>query len=300
MNLDVTGSDVRSVMVGLTAAIRAAGIGDSARLDAELLLGKVTGLGRVQLRVQDELELTDAQLAELQQLAERRLAGEPVAYLLGTAWFYGREFAVDHRVLIPRPETEGLVELALEYLDLRSVRGLEAAPRVIDACTGSGCVAVTVALERAGAEVFATDISEDALEVAHANAAALGARVELRAGDLLDPVAEVGPVDVIVANPPYVEGIDAAGLEGAVRDHEPHVALFVPNDEEVAAFYGRLAAEAMALLAPGGLLAVEHGQGQRELVRAAFAAAGFGSIDVRDDLAGIDRIVLGLRPVEVA
>ncbi|MCW2955450.1 MAG: Modification methylase HemK [Thermoleophilia bacterium] len=284
-------TQLRGVLQAAMRAIGDAAVGDTSRLDAELLVGHVLGLDRVQLRVQDDRLLTPDEVDRLEGLVVRRVAGEPIAYLLGSAWFYGHEFAVDRRVLVPRPETEALVELALAHVDTLDVEHAI----VVDACTGSGCVGISVALERPRVEVHCTDISTDALDVARVNAEALGATVQLHTGNLLDPLADVAPVHVVVANPPYVEGADAAGLEPAVRDHEPHVALFVPG-EGVAEFYSLLAAGARAVLVPGGLFAVEHGQGQRAMVAGALEAAGFVDVDGRDDLAGIDRIVLGHAP----
>lgn len=274
-----------------TVAIDGAGVGDTPRLDAELLVGHVAELDRVGLRVHGDRTLEPEAWRRLDELLGRRIAGEPVAYLLGTAWFYGREFEVDRRVLVPRPETELLVELALTHFADHATSAT-----FVDACTGSGCVAISIAAELDGrARVIATDISEDALDVARANATRHKVDVEFRAGDLLEPVADLRRVGVVVANPPYVEGVDATGLEAGVRDHEPHVALFVPGGEDVASFYGRLAAQALELLEPGGMLAVEHGEGQRSTVASAMRGAGLVDVEGRDDLAGIDRVVIGYR-----
>lgn len=272
-------------------AIEAAGVGATPRLDAELLVGHVAELDRVGLRVHSDRELGPDRWRTLDELVGRRLRGEPVAYLLGTAWFYGREFEVDERVLVPRPETELLVEQALEHFAERATSNV-----FVDACTGSGCVAVTIAAELGQrARVIGTDISQDALDVAEANARRHAVDLDLRVGDLLAPVTNERRVAVVTANPPYVDGVDAEGLEQAVRDHEPHVALFVP-EEGVEAFYGRLASEALGVLEPGGLLVVEHGEGQRELVVRTFEAAGLVDVHGIDDLAGIDRVVVGYRP----
>ncbi|MCB0878066.1 MAG: peptide chain release factor N(5)-glutamine methyltransferase [Thermoleophilia bacterium] len=276
----------------VAAAILDAGVGDTARLDAELLVGHVTGLDRVGLRVESERVLEPEAWQRLDELVGRRVSGEPIAYLLGSAWFYGREFTVDRRVLVPRPETELLVELALEHFADHATSST-----FVDACTGSGCVAVSIAAELDGrAAVHATDLSRDALDVAAINAARHGVDVQLHEGDLLEPVGELRRVAAIVANPPYVEGVDAAGLEPGVRDHEPHVALLLPEGTDARSFYGRLAQQALPLLEPGGLLAVEHGQGQRTMVAAALHDAGYEAIEGHDDLAGIDRVVVGYRP----
>ena len=273
-----------------THAIAQAAVGDTPRLDAELLVGHVAGLDRVGLRVHDERVLEPAAWQCLDELVGRRVSGEPIAYLLGSAWFYGREFLVDQRVLVPRPETELLVELALTHFVEHATNGT-----FVDACTGSGCVAISIAADLGPrASVRGTDISADALDVARLNAQRHGVNVAFVQGDLLEPLDGTGPVGVIVANPPYVDGVDADGLEAGVRDHEPHVALFTP-DGGVDAFYERLARQALALLEPGGLLAVEHGQGQRALVAAAFERAGFSDPVGIDDLSGIDRVVSARR-----
>lgn len=274
----------------VTAAVEQARVGDTPRLDAELLVGHVAQLDRVGLRVESERELEPEQWRALDALVKRRCGGEPVAYLLGTAWFYGREFEVDRRVLVPRPETELLVEQALEHFAERATSAT-----FIDACTGSGCVAVTIAAELGErARVVATDISEDALDVARANAARHGVDVDFRHGDLLEPAVELQRVAAVVANPPYVDGEEDHGLDASVRDHEPHVALFAP-DGGIDVFYERLATQALGVLEPGGLLAVEHGIGQRTRVTAALHRAGFTDVQGIDDLAGIDRVVVGYR-----
>jgi release factor glutamine methyltransferase len=142
--------------------------------------------------------------------------------------------------------------------------------------------------------VVATDISAPALEVAEANARRQAVQIELRRGDLLEPALDLVNVAAVVANPPYVEGVEADGLQEGVRRYEPHVALFVP-DGGVTDLYERLARQALTILEPGGLVAVEHGSGQRELVCRAFRAAGLVDVEGRDDLAGIDRVVVGYR-----
>lgn len=279
---------VRAVAAGIVEA----GVGDTARLDAELLVGHVAGLDRVGLRVHGDRHLEEGAWRRLDELAARRATGEPVAYLLGTAWFYGRRFEVDRRVLVPRPETELLVEAALEHFADHAVSAT-----FVDACTGSGCVAVSIAAELGErARVYGTDVSKEALEVARANAARHGVAVDLRAGDLLAPVADLRRVAAVVANPPYVAGPEAAGLEPAVRDHEPDVALFLPDGSSVEAFYGRLAAQAYGILDAGGLVAVEHGEGQREPVSSALRDCGFVDVGGIDDLAGIARVVTGYVP----
>jgi release factor glutamine methyltransferase len=288
---DGVATTVSEAVASVAMALMEAGIDDSPRLDAELLIGHVAELDRVGIRVSGDRLLEPDQRQQLDALVDRRMTGEPIAYLLGSAWFYGREFLVDRRVLVPRPETELLVELTLEHFAEHATSST-----FVDACTGSGCVAISISAELGGrARVVATDISTDALDVARINADRLQARVELRAGDLLEPVADLHRVAAIVANPPYVEGADAAGLEPGVRAHEPHVALLLPDGSSVVELYGRLADQALQLLEPGGLFAVEHGQGRREQVADALRRAGFVDVAGLDDLAGIDRVVVGYR-----
>lgn len=271
-------------------AVRSAGVGETPRLDAELLVGHVTRLDRVALRTRSEEALAPRAWLQLDALVRRRSAGEPIAYLLGSQWFWGREFTVDARVLVPRPETELLVECVLRHAD-----GRTGPLTIVDACTGSGCIAITLAAELEGrATLHATDISRDALDVARGNAERHDVKVDWHLGSLLEPVAALIGVGVVVANPPYVDGVDDVGLAPCVRDFEPHEALFVQKGD-VVGLYRELARQAARTLDPGGLLAVEHGAGQRSMVVQALAEAGFEHVAAFEDLAGIDRVVQGLR-----
>lgn len=286
------------------ARIGASGVGDTARLDAELLVGHVTGYDRVGLRVHGQEPLGAAHATALEPLVERRCGGEPIAYIVGTAWFYGLRFHVDRRVLVPRPETEALVDAAMAHMKHHWLSVSGGPLVVVDACTGSGCVATAIAAEadfRIGpgrVRVVGTDISADALEVARENAASNEVDVTFLQGDLLEPVRTLAPVDVVVANPPYVLEDAGAELDSSVRAHEPHVALFAPESHGgVEGMYGRLVRQASKLLVPRGLLAVEHGQGQRAQVVALVEEHGFTDVRGMDDLAGIDRIVTGLAPL---
>lgn len=272
--------------------IRQAKVGDSPQLDAELLVGSVTAMDRVALRINSEQRLSARQLDELSALVKRRQSGEPVAYIVGVAWFYGREFMVDPRVLIPRSETELLVEIALEYFADHDM-----AENLVDVGTGSGCIAVTLASELADrAHVTATDISADALEVAVQNANRHNVKVEFLCSNLLSELVKGSfTASVILANPPYIDGPEAMGLDPHVRDFEPDIALFFPRGEDLSSLYERLAHEAIQLLEHEGMLAVEHGQGQRDLVMQALHREGFLAVEGLDDLAGIDRVVRGYR-----
>ena len=262
---------------------------DSPRLTAELLLAHVLHTSRVRLYTDLDRPLEAGELAAYRGLIARRAAGEPTSYLTGTREFYGRTFAVDPRVLVPRPETELLVEAVLQAVPR------DAEIRVLDLCTGSGCVGITLALERPRARVLATDTSPGAVEVARANAAALGPadRFEARLGDLLAPVEGEPPFDVVVANPPYVPTGELPTLSPEVR-REPPLAL--DGGADGLDVVRRIAEEAPRRLVPGGLLALEIGDGQGPAVHSLLEAAGYGSVRIERDLARHDRLALGTHP----
>ena len=253
------------------------------RAEARLLLAASLGEPVESLVARPEQPVGDDAAARFDALARRRAQGEPVAYLLGEKEFYGRRFAVSPAVLVPRPETELLVELALRRLRTQP------APRVLDLGTGSGCIAVTLALECAAATVVAVDRCADALALARANAQRLGAPVEFVQGDWYEHVG--GRFDLIVANPPYVAAADPhlAGLQ-----HEPRRALVAGADG--LADLRRIVAGAPGRLNSGGTLAVEHGYDQGTSVRGLFAQAGFAGIETHRDLAGIERACTGAMP----
>lgn len=227
--------------------------------------------------------------AALGALVVRRATGEPVAYLTGTREFYGRTFRVTPDVLIPRPETELLVERALALVDERPPTALT----IVDVGTGSGCIAVTLAAERPLLHVIATDTSEAALLVAGTNAQRHGVadRLELRAGSLL---SGVGAADLVVSNPPYIALSERDSLMRDVRDFEPATALFGGSDG--LAVIRALVTAAWETLRPGGTLLLEIGAGQAEAVRQLVSSAGFAAVRIRMDLAGHPRIAEGRRP----
>ncbi|WP_437656878.1 peptide chain release factor N(5)-glutamine methyltransferase [Sorangium sp. So ce1182] len=262
----------------------------SARLDAELLLGKVLGIDRVGLLIDGERPLDRAELAAYRALHQRRRAGEPVAYLLGVREFYGRPFRVDPRVLIPRPDTEILVEVGLAR-----TRRLALSARVLDLCTGSGCVAVSLACERPTGRVLGVDISDGALAVARENALRLGA---VNAGFLrADLFAGVPPglrFDLITANPPYIPDEDVAALQIDIRGYEPHLAL--AGGADGLSFTRRIVAGAPAWLARGGALALEVEAGKAGAVAELLAAAGFVEVARNLDYGGHERVVSGVLP----
>ena len=257
------------------------------RLDAELIVAHVLALPRIQLYVQSDRPLLATELADIRALIKRRQAGESVAYLVGKKEFWGLELAVDARVLVPRPDTETLIEEARARLE-----GVEA-PRIADVGTGSGALAVTLAKLRPDAVVFASDVSAGALEVARGNAERLGVAVTFLEGDLAAPLLPHAPFRLIVANLPYIPSADLAALPPEVRA-EPTLAL--DGGADGLDLVRRLIGAATALLAAGGALALEIGAGQAAATSALLAAAGFGQLSVRPDLAGVDRVVVGVWP----
>jgi release factor glutamine methyltransferase len=240
--------------------------------DADLLIADAAGQTRTWVLAHGDAPI-DAALVD--SLAARRAAGEPLQYIRGRCDFFGREFAVDHRVLIPRPETELLVETAI----MRAPRGA----RVVDIGAGSGCVAISLERARTDLRVVAVDVSVAALAVAARNARAHKSRARFAASDVIASLR--GAFDVIVSNPPYIAGRDVAGLQVEVRDHEPRLALTPgPRGTEIIERIFDAAGSAMVLL--------EIGFGQEPLVREAAAARGFTVEEVRNDLAGIPRVVV--------
>lgn len=262
----------------------------SARLDAEVLVAHALGIDRVRLYMDLDRPLQAAELARIRASVARRRRREPVAYIVGAREFYGRRFEVSPAVLVPRPETELLVERALSLL-ARDARG-----PALDLGTGSGCIAVTLALERPALEIDATDLSPDALAVAARNAAALGIadRVRLHRGDLFAALPRPQSYALVVSNPPYVADSERTLLAPEVRDHEPALALFAGADG--LDVLRRLVREAPDWLAPGGTLLVEIGSGQGEAVSALARQAGLVDVAVHRDLAGHDRVVEARRP----
>ena len=263
----------------------------SPRLDAELLLGKVLKMDRVGLLVDADRPLAKPELASYRELHTRRRAGEPVAYLLGVREFYGRPFRVDRRVLIPRPDTEALVEVALAR-----TRAISLSARVLDLCTCSGCVAVSLARERPTTRVLGSDLSEGALTVAQENAIRLGAvNCGFVRSDLFAAfVPGRDRFDLITANPPYIAEAEIATLAVDIKSFEPRLALSGGDDGLVV--LRRIVAQAAEFLAEGGVLCSEIGSDQGEAARALFAEAGFSEIETRKDYGGLERVVSGVRP----
>ncbi|HZP87101.1 MAG TPA: peptide chain release factor N(5)-glutamine methyltransferase [Burkholderiales bacterium] len=260
---------------------------DDARREVELLMRHTLSVDRAKFTAYPELIVEAASRPVYQELLARRCAGEPIAYLVGTREFYGRSFRVSPAVLIPRPETELLIDAALGSMSGRQPK------QVLDIGTGSGCIAITLARAWPHAKVIAVDLLEDALQIARENAnlhAALN--LELRQGDCFAPVQGVA-FDVIVSNPPYVAAGDAHLKIGDLR-FEPSVALV--GGEDGLALLERIIARAPAHMNPGACLALEHGYDQARAVRALLDRCGFEAISCECDLAGVERVSVARWP----
>jgi release factor glutamine methyltransferase len=278
---------IAAVLKWATEDFRGRGI-ENPRLDAEVLLSRATGYSRTQLVIEMLKPLAPEELARFRDMVKRRRAREPVAYILGEREFYGRTFRVDSRVLIPRPDTEALVEVAMA----RS-RHVSMSARVLDLCTGSGCVAITLGRERPTTQVIATDKSEGAIAVASENAMRLGAyNVAFAVCDLFGELR--GPFDVITANPPYIASAEVEGLSPDIVKFEPRLALDggATGDDIVA----RIVRDAPSHLGSGGILAVEVGAGQSDRVVEMMTKRGFTGVERTRDYARIERVVSGAWP----
>ncbi len=262
------------VLRGATEYLSARGV-ESPRLDAELLLARSLGLSRIELYTQHDRPLTDAERTAARGLVQRRGRREPLAYVLGDWAFRRLTLKTDARALVPRPETEIVVERCLALLE-----GV-ASPRVVDVGTGSGAIALAIAQELPEARVLATDRSPAALELARENAEANGLAVAFHEGDLLAGVE--GPFELVVSNPPYVDAGELAALEPEVREWEPAAALIDDGQTE------RLAAEAKGVL--DGWLVLEVHEVRAQDVAQRLEDEGYGRVGIVNDLAGRERIV---------
>ena len=261
---------------------------DRAQQDAEALMLELLRKNKAWLLTHGKEELSSAETGRYTELLDRRFRGEPIQYITGEAEFYGLPFRVTPDVLIPRPETEHLVEKIFE------LAASFAEPRIVDVGTGSGIIAVALAHKLPLATVTATDLSSRALAIARENAERNGVtgRIRFLEGDLLVPVTEER-FEIIVSNPPYVHASDRASLAVEVRDYEPALALFAgDNGLEV---YRRLIPAAFSALTPDGYVALEIGFGQSTAVGTLLAASGFGQIEFVPDLQGIPRVVCAKR-----
>jgi release factor glutamine methyltransferase len=255
---------------------------ETGRLDAELLLAHTLGRERIELYTDFDRPLSSQELDAYREAVARRARHEPVAYILGEWGFRRLTLNVDRRALIPRPETEIVVERALSHL-----RGLDA-PAVLDVGTGTGAIALAIADEQPGSRVTAIDVSADALALARENAERTGLAIELLERDAARGLPG-GPYDLVVSNPPYVEPTDLERLMPDVRDYEPHVALVGDRMPET------IAEAALDVLRPGGYLVLEIGDGQALGTAATLAGLGYADVVTTPDLAGRDRVVEGRR-----
>ena len=270
----------------LAARLQSVGI-DSAELDARLLVGHALGLDLTGMIRTADRTLAPDESDRLDALVRRRLAGEPVARILGQKEFWGLQFALSPATLVPRPDTETVVELALDMLRANPARQ---GTRIADLGTGTGAILLALLSELHGAVGIGTDISQEALETARGNAARLGLsdRTGFIRGDYTSGLS--GPFDLIVSNPPYIRSADIAGLAVEVRDHDPAKALDGGPDGLDA--YRALIPQAARILAPGAALVVEAGQGQAAQIQALMTAAGLTPHEApKADLAGIPRAV---------
>jgi release factor glutamine methyltransferase len=269
-------STIRDALAAAVDGLTAAGV-DDPRLDAELMLAAALGTERAALYTEPEREIEPAAARKFGEMVRRRVRREPAAYILGRAWFRQLELLVDDRVLVPRPETELLVELAQDR------------QRVLDVGTGSGAIALAIANEREGARVTGIDNSPDAIELARTNAARNGLDVEFLIADLIVG----GPYDLIVSNPPYVRESEWPSLQPEINLYEPREALVAgPDGLDV---IRELVPAAAEVLVRGGTLGVEIGQGQSRTVESLFERAGFSRVETIRDLAGMPRVVTGRR-----
>jgi release factor glutamine methyltransferase len=281
---------VRTVLAWAKGWLERRGV-ESPRLDAELLLAHALGCDRVRLYVEHDKPLTAEELAKVKPLLTRRAEREPVAYILGSKEFYGRPFAVGRGVFVPRPETELLVQMALEALLP------QAGARALDLCAGSGAVGVTLAAERADLQVDMVELSAAAASFARRNAQSHGGgRAQVFEGDLYAPLGPPEPrYAAVVANPPYVPLADAGRLQPEITRHEPHEAIFGgPQGLDV---LQKLIAGAPRWLQPGGFFGVELDPANAAEVRALAEKVGFNSVRVVQDLARLDRFVVARSPI---
>jgi release factor glutamine methyltransferase len=261
---------------------------DSPRLDAELLLGHVLGLPRVRLIIDSERALAPHDLSAFRELIQRRRRAEPIAYILGVREFFGLSFQVDRRVLVPRPDTETLVEVALKRTENAHLQG-----EALDLCTGSGCVALAFGARRPTWFVTGSDISDDAIAVARNNAARLGGARNTRflVSDMETALPAGARFDLVTANPPYIPSGDIGGLGPDVRDHEPRLAL--DGGADGLDVVRRVVEAARRHLNPQGLVALEVGHDQALRAAALLEGAGFKDVERSKDYGGIERVVSG-------
>ncbi len=254
---------------------------------ARLVLEDVTGHQLRSIRRHAQQLLTQHQTEAIQAISKRLLQKEPVQYVLGSCWFYDMHLKIDQRALIPRPETEELVDLVVKHLKRAP------AAHVIDIGTGSGCIALGIKKNIPGCHVKAVDVSAEALALAKENASRLEVDIELQQLNILDPAEwpKQANYDIIVSNPPYIAVEEKDTLHANVKDYEPHLALFAPAGEALA-FYDAIAAFGKQHLAENGLVVVEINERLGSATSEVFLAAGFGNVSIKKDMQGKERIII--------
>lgn len=263
--------------------------GEEIRSLAYIIFDHVFALGRADVLAGKAIAVSNDQQERLEEIVRRINTHEPVQYVLGKAEFYGRTFTVNPSVLIPRPETEELVLEALKYCGPSS-----GALKVMDIGTGSGCIPITFKLECKKAEVYATDISAEALAVAEKNAVRLKADVHFIKNDILREELPVPELDIVISNPPYIAASEKEQMQLNVVGFEPHLALFVPEEDPLV-FYKAITAKALKVLRPSGMLIVEINERFGREVKGLFEEGGFGEVSVIKDIGGKERIVRGMK-----
>lgn len=279
--------DYRMLVNALTPRV---GAGE-ARAIARLVMDECFGLSQTDLLLGRDSQLSSAEHDRLAQIASRLVAGEPVQYVLGSCTFCGHRLRVTPDVLIPRPETEELVVWVLAGGE--AVASTGHAPTIVDLCTGSGAIAIAVAASLPSARVVAADISAPALSIARENAASVGVSVDFMQLDVLDTAAAIAALpqaDIIVSNPPYVRASEAMTMDANVLEHEPHLALFVPDDDALR-FYRAIAQIAGGRLTAGGAVYVEINSNLAASTAQLFREHGFGRVELRQDQFGRDRML---------
>ncbi len=279
---------VRRILEWTAGFLKQKGV-ESPRLEAELLLAHARQCQRIRLYTDIDNELTESERTQMREAVQRRAKREPLAYIIGSREFYGRSFEVGPGVLIPRPETETLVDVCLERIPKDQPRS------VAEIGFGSGCIAITIARQRPLCKVVATDLSQRAMEIATRNVQKLEAadRVTLLAGDVLQPLLAFGRVfDGLISNPPYIRDDERDSLQPEVEQHEPAEALFAGKDG--LDIVRRIAADASKVLKPGAFIALELDPAQCVTVATLLRMSGFASTSIRRDLSGHERIVEGI------
>ena len=281
---------VRETLNDIRTCLREAGI-EEFEYESWVFLEWIFGIRRADYYMDPDGKINPDKEGLLKEMLVRRCERVPLQYLMGECEFMGYPFFVDERVLIPRQDTECLVEKAMEHLKIWQSDG-KSSPKILDLCTGSGCIGISIKKLFPESSVTLSDISEGALAVAGKNAENLQAEVTLIQGDLFENIK--GKFDFILSNPPYIPTKVIEGLMPEVRDHEPHLAL--DGTEDGLFFYRRIVRESVSRLKEGGMLLFEIGQEQGADLREMMEKEGFSRIEIWKDLAGLDRIVIGQRP----